>query len=496
MKKRFLTLILSLTAMLMCIFSLTACGGIEFKVNFVVDGEVYAAIDTNGQEIIKMPENPSKENYTFDGWFWDKDVWEKPFTANSLLDAPLSSDMSVYAKFSLIHNCDFKEKVASDIYKATGATCENKATYYFSCSCGEKGTETFKSGVAQGHSFTNYISDNNATCEVDGTKTAVCNRNGCNKTDTITDVNSKLGHSYGDWISIGNGQHKKTCVNDNNHNITENCSGGTATCTEKAICDFCNQEYGDYDNNNHPSTNRWVYDTKHHWKNYLCGHINEEKQEHEYINGSGRCFCGNETFTSVSFTKSVFYGVVGERVIVNVTGNNPFVYDFEYDFISSNDNVIRIEDNKVMAVRAGTANLTIVIKGTNATATCEIIVYNIEHEDTPLIVYHHDEYGSHPIIATSQINQMIISDFKVNSATVEIGLTMNVQLISYKYGNKYSNSIHVYVYDENNTLLGKDFCYSGGAIEVGYSYISTVTIYIDKDIMNVAGKNLRLEFKE
>ena len=103
MKKRFLTLIFTLTAMLMCIFSLTACGDtkISFKLNFVVDNEIYATIDTSGDEVIALPENPTKENHSFDGWFWDKDIWEKPFTANSLLDAPLSSDMSVHAKFSL-----------------------------------------------------------------------------------------------------------------------------------------------------------------------------------------------------------------------------------------------------------------------------------------------------------------------------------------------------------------------------------------------------------
>lgn len=103
MKKRFFTLILTLTAMLMCIFGLTACGDkeISFKLNFVVDETVYATIDTSGDEVIALPENPKKENHSFDGWFWDKDVWNKPFTANSLLDAPLSSDMSVYAKFIL-----------------------------------------------------------------------------------------------------------------------------------------------------------------------------------------------------------------------------------------------------------------------------------------------------------------------------------------------------------------------------------------------------------
>ncbi|MDD6994762.1 MAG: leucine-rich repeat protein [Candidatus Borkfalkiaceae bacterium] len=99
MKRRFLTLIFTITAMLTCIFGLSACGKVDFKVNFVVDGEVYATLSTNGEEVIKMPENPTKDDYVFDGWYWDKDTWQTPFTANSLLDAPLSSDMNVYCKW-------------------------------------------------------------------------------------------------------------------------------------------------------------------------------------------------------------------------------------------------------------------------------------------------------------------------------------------------------------------------------------------------------------
>ena len=75
----------------------------------------------------------------------------------------------------------FDQQVITDEYKATDATCTEAATYYYSCSCGEKGTETFTSGNALGHSFTNYVSDNNATCTEDGTKTAVCDRDGCNE---------------------------------------------------------------------------------------------------------------------------------------------------------------------------------------------------------------------------------------------------------------------------------------------------------------------------
>ena len=51
------------------------------------------------------------------------------------------------------------------------------------------------------HSFTNYISNNDATCTADGTKTAKCDY--CEETNTITDAGSKLDHSFTNYISNG-----------------------------------------------------------------------------------------------------------------------------------------------------------------------------------------------------------------------------------------------------------------------------------------------------
>lgn len=99
MKKRIVNLILTFMMTIASIFGCFACGKVEFKVNFVVDGAVYAVINTNGREVIKMPKNPIKEEYAFDGWYWDENTWQTPFTVNSLLDAPLSSNMSVYCKW-------------------------------------------------------------------------------------------------------------------------------------------------------------------------------------------------------------------------------------------------------------------------------------------------------------------------------------------------------------------------------------------------------------
>ena len=51
-------------------------------------------------------------------------------------------------------------------------------------------------------------------------------------------------HDWGEWVSNGNGTHTRTCKTNNSHKETDNCVGGSATCTHKAICDVCHVEYG------------------------------------------------------------------------------------------------------------------------------------------------------------------------------------------------------------------------------------------------------------
>lgn len=58
-------------------------------------------------------------------------------------------------------------------------------------------------------------------------------------------------HNWGEWTSNGNGTHTRTCSNNSSHTETGNCSGGTATCTEKAVCKICNTAYGELNASNH-----------------------------------------------------------------------------------------------------------------------------------------------------------------------------------------------------------------------------------------------------
>ena len=86
----------------------------------------------------------------------------------------------------------------------TPATCTEKGVKTYTCtSSSHTKTEDIP---ALNHSFAGqeYVSDNNATCEQDGTKTAKCVRygtGGCMETDTVTDTDSKLGHLFEDYVS-------------------------------------------------------------------------------------------------------------------------------------------------------------------------------------------------------------------------------------------------------------------------------------------------------
>ena len=60
------------------------------------------------------------------------------------------------------------------------------------------------------------------------------------------------GHTFGEWASNGDGTHSRECTVDGCNVLeTKDCSGGKATCTEKAVCEYCGKAYGKPDSNNH-----------------------------------------------------------------------------------------------------------------------------------------------------------------------------------------------------------------------------------------------------
>ena len=91
------------------------------------------------------------------------------------------------------------------------------------------------------------------------------------------------GHDWGKWTSNGDGTHTHVCKRDKTHTETVSCSGGTATCTEKATCAGCGEIYGEKDSTNHTGKKEWTTTkTTHEQKWSCCGEVVVAKESHTF----------------------------------------------------------------------------------------------------------------------------------------------------------------------------------------------------------------------
>ena len=117
-------------------------------------------------------------------------------------------------------------------------------------------------------------------------KIVVTDKAGNNAEMTVT-VNN--GHTFGEWVSDNDGKHTRKCTVDGCDAFeTENCSGGNATCTEKAVCDVCGKAYGKFDGTNHEGgVQEWTTRTAfvHEQKWNCCGAVIVASEAHEWKDG-------------------------------------------------------------------------------------------------------------------------------------------------------------------------------------------------------------------
>lgn len=181
-------------------------------------------------------------------------------------------------KFNVILNDDhfhaYTKQVADEKYLVS-ANCEEKAKYYYSCTCGEASTATFEYGDVIEHIYGEFVETQAPTCTVEGVNTKTCGKCGDTQTDAIpviahsyntvvtaptcteagyttytcscghtyiADEVEAKGHTYGEWLH-DESYHWQACscgdiINKDTHN------GGEATENEQAICDTCKQPYG------------------------------------------------------------------------------------------------------------------------------------------------------------------------------------------------------------------------------------------------------------
>ncbi len=166
--------------------------------------EYYAPRSSMSGTPYKTVTNPTGD------FVWDSGTVTKPATCTEKGVRTYTCTSSSHTKTedipALNHSFDGQEYVSNN-----DATCEQDGTKTATCvrygtgGCMETDTVT-DTGSKLGHFFEveDYVSNNDATCEQDGTKTAKCVRYGtgdCTETDTVTDTGSKLGHLFEDYVS-------------------------------------------------------------------------------------------------------------------------------------------------------------------------------------------------------------------------------------------------------------------------------------------------------
>lgn len=141
----------------------------------------------------------------------------------------------------------------------------------------------------ENHTWSNGVC---SACEyncnhIDADKNHSCD-NGCDVTiGTHEDTNTDHACDYGCDVTIGT--HEDT---DRDHNC-DYCgetlsqhSGGEATCTAKAVCEYCGEEYGSINHSNHTDSKKWAYNKKQHtqyWK--CCRVVVVNYEDHTWNNG-------------------------------------------------------------------------------------------------------------------------------------------------------------------------------------------------------------------
>ena len=236
-----------------------------------------------------------------DAWAYDDSFhWRECLAPNCPL--PDNSQKDEYA----MHVYD--QQVKDDTYMASDATCTEAKKYYYSCICGAKGTEVFIDGDPLGHTWEAWQRDgadqHTRTCSVcsvseseacsGGTATcidqAVCTK--CQEAYGVLAPNNHTGIVT--WIQTANThQSVYNCchavvvaeeAHEWENDVCLECGypclhiGGTATCSQRAVCEICGSQYGDLDPYHHQAASAWTQENDKHYHKCIYGcdtHLDE-----------------------------------------------------------------------------------------------------------------------------------------------------------------------------------------------------------------------------
>ena len=206
-------------------------------------------------------------------------------------------------KAALGHTHNFNQKNTIKTYLKSAATCTAKAVYYYSCSCGEKGTATFESGDLAAHNYkTEWSKDSTKhwhECSVCGNKKdEAAHTPGAPATETTPQtcticgyvIKAALGHTH----------------NFNQKNTIKTYLKSAATCTAKAVYYYscsCGEkgtatfESGDLAAHNYKT--EWSKDSTKHW--HECSVCGNKKDEAAHTPGAAATETTPQTCTTCGY---------------------------------------------------------------------------------------------------------------------------------------------------------------------------------------------------
>ncbi len=177
----------------------------------------------------------------------------------------------------------FDQSVVSDAYLASPATCVSAAQYYYSCTCGAVGTETFASGETVEHTWNEGVVTVEPTHTAPGEKTYTCTV--CNQTRT-EEIPASAEHVFDQTVP------------DPKYLVSE------ATCTSPAqyvmscVCGAAGTENFPYgEAKGHSFAPGWSMDTENHWHSPTCEHTDEKGDwgPHNWDDGTITVHAGHNT---------------------------------------------------------------------------------------------------------------------------------------------------------------------------------------------------------
>lgn len=207
-------------------------------VTFLSDGESAAPSQIRANTPADQPADPTKEGYTFIGWYNGESEWD--------FETPVTADLTLTAKWQINrYTITFDTAGGSEVAPIT----QDYGTTITAPANPTKTGYTF-AGWDKTIPSTMPAGDMAITARWTENRVIVIIR----PDDSKDEPDPGTIHQWGPWRSNGDGTHTRRCTASGcSDQQNGKCYGGTPNCTQRASCILCGAKYGKTDPTRHTS---------------------------------------------------------------------------------------------------------------------------------------------------------------------------------------------------------------------------------------------------